>query len=98
MPQKPSQRDYKHERELAIKRGEMDDHAARLRLRRAAVKAGAVKPHDGKELDHKKPLSKGGANTLKNARVVSRAENRSFARNSDGSIKSQTSKKERKAK
>jgi hypothetical protein len=54
-------------------------------LRRKALKLGMVKP--GQDLDHKKPLSKGGANTLKNARATSPSENRSFKRNGDGSIK-----------
>ncbi len=63
-------RDYKQERKTAIARGETgspdSDNAARKRLRRAALKRGMVKA--GQDLDHKKPLSKGGANTLKNAR------------------------------
>lgn len=46
------------------------------------------------DVDHKKPLSKGGKNTKSNLRVTSRSENRSFARNKDGSLKSQTSKRE----
>jgi hypothetical protein len=46
-----------------------------------------------------KPLSKGGSATDKsNRRVVSASANRSFQRNSDGSLKSQTSKAERKRK
>ena len=44
-----------------------------------------VKP--GQDLDHKKPLSKGGSNTLKNARATSPHDNRSFPRNKDGSMK-----------
>ena len=59
--------------------------AKRKLLRRKALKLGMVKP--GQDLDHKKPLSKGGSNTLENARAVSPSENRSFPRNKDGSIK-----------
>lgn len=59
--------------------------AKRKRLRRKALKLGMVKP--GQDLDHKVPLSKGGSNTLKNARPLSPSKNRSFPRNSDGSIK-----------
>ena len=96
MSQKPEDRNYKRERELQKKRGEMDDHAARLRLRRAAEKKGVVSKGDGKELDHKKPLSKGGSNSLeKNVRVVDRSENRSFHRNPDGSVKKNTPKRGR---
>lgn len=83
-------RDYKQEAKTSKARGEIGGsdtpNAKRKRLRRLALKKGMVKP--GQDLDHKKPLSKGGANTLKNARAVSPSENRSFPRNSDGSIKS----------
>ena len=64
--------------------------------RRQAIAAGAAKVGDGKDVDHKRPQSKGGTNAASNLRVVPRSENRSFARNSDSSVKSQTSKRERK--
>ena len=80
-------RDYARERELQLKRGEDKGHAERLRLRRAAEKAGMVKKHDGKDLDHKRPLSKGGSNTLKNARVTTPSKNRSFPRTKTGAMK-----------
>lgn len=64
--------------------------------RRAAIKAGKAHKGDGKDVDHKTPLSKGGGNDPSNLRVVSRGKNRSFARNKDGSLKSQISKRERK--
>lgn len=88
-------RDYRREAETAKARGENADDAARHRLRREAEKKGIVHKNDGKDLDHKRPLSKGGSNTLDNARAVSPGENRSFARNKDGSVKSQTSKREK---
>jgi hypothetical protein len=59
-------------------------------------KAGLVHKGDGKDVDHRQPLSKGGTNARGNLRVSSASANRSFSRNSDGSLKSQTSKKERK--
>jgi hypothetical protein len=62
------------------------------------VKAGKAHKGDGKDVDHKTPLSKGGSTDRSNLRVVPASENRSFARNKDGSLKSQTSKKERKKK
>ena len=83
-------RDYAQERRTAIKRGETlgsdSDNAKRKRLRRAAEKAGLVHKGDGKDVDHRTPLSKGGSNTLKNARVESAGTNRSFPRRSDGSM------------
>ena len=80
-----------HSRDEQIK-----NRSERTTLRREANAKGITSKGDGKDLDHKKPLSKGGANTLSNARVTSKSENRSFSRNADGSLKSQTSKRERK--
>lgn len=79
-----------------LARGEREDHAERLRLRRKAAKAGLVKPHDGRDLAHKIAISKGGDSTLSNVEVQSKSKNRSFARNPDGSMKSETSSRERK--
>lgn len=94
---KNGKRDYKRENELYNSRPEqIKARSERTTLRRQANAAGITSKGDGKDLDHKKPLSKGGANTLANARVTSKSTNRSFSRNSDGSLKSQTSRKERK--
>jgi hypothetical protein len=83
-------RDYKQEYATQKARGEVggsdSPNSKRKRLRRKALKLGMVKP--GQDLDHKKALSKGGANTLKNARASSPSDNRSFPRNPDGSMKS----------
>ena len=63
--------------------------------RREALKAGLVKKGDNKQVDHKKPLSKGGTNAKSNLRIVHRSKNESFKRNSRGGLVSQTSDKER---
>ncbi len=47
------------------------------------------------DVDHKKAMSKGGTSTLSNLRAVHETKNTSFARNKDGSMKSQISKRER---
>lgn len=52
------------------------NRSARGLARYHAKKAGKVKKGDGKEIDHIKPLSKGGSKALSNTRVVSRAVNR----------------------
>ena len=95
MPSPPGyKRDIKQETKTAKARGEIggsnSPHSKRLRLRRQAMKLGMVKKGDGKDLDHKKALSKGGSNSLKNVRVVSASANRGFPRRSDGSMKSNT--------
>lgn len=52
------------------------DRAARNRNRREFEAEGRVRKGDGKEIDHKVPLSKGGSNDRSNLRVVSRTTNR----------------------
>lgn len=92
MPSSPGyKRDYKQERKTAIARGETgghnSGHSLRLRARRLEMKRGLVHPHDGKDVDHKKPISKGGGNTPGNFRVESAHKNRSYARTKTGAIK-----------
>lgn len=91
MPSSPGYvRDYKQEYKTSKARKEQgtgsdSPGAQRKRARRKALKLGMVKP--GQDLDHKKPLSKGGSNALSNLRAQSPSKNRSFPRNKDGSIK-----------
>jgi len=77
----------KRERETQLARGEGPKNAARKQARRDMEKAGKVRPFDGKDVDHVIPLSKGGAVGKGNLRVKPKAENRSFSRNPDGSMK-----------
>lgn len=89
MPSSPNyKRDYKQEKKTSDARGEKPKRAARNRARLVMEKAGLVKKGDGKDVDHKTPLSKGGAATKKsNLRVVDDSKNRSFPRKKDGSMK-----------
>ena len=94
MPSSPGYvRKYKQEVKTAEKRGEQDTghnsgSAVRHRARREAIKLGMVKPGEKKDIDHKIPLSKGGAKTSpKNLRAESEHVNRSYARTSKGAIK-----------
>lgn len=87
MPSSPNYaRNYQRERETELARGGRKKHTLRLRARRLAVKKGMVHPHDGKDLDHKTPLSKGGTNDPSNFRVESPHANRSFPRASSGAL------------
>lgn len=47
------------------------------------------------DVGHKKAVSKGGKNSLANLFVQDAGENRSFSRNKNGSMRSETSKRER---
>jgi len=89
MPSAPGYvRDLKQERKTDIARGGMEKDRVRHRARYAMEKKGLVRKGDGKDVDHKTPLSKGGAKTAaSNLRVMPRGKNRSFARKADGSIK-----------
>lgn len=81
-------RDYK--KEYANYQGkpeQIKNRAKRNKARAEAMKDGRVKKGDGKDVDHKKPLSKGGSNHKSNTRVVSKSTNRSFARNKNGGMK-----------
>jgi len=61
--------------------------AERNKARRIMERAGVVKKGDGKDVDHKKPLSKGGTTVISNLRAKPASTNRSFKRKSDGSMK-----------
>jgi hypothetical protein len=50
--------------------------AARNKARREGERTGRVSKGDGKDIDHMKPLSKGGSTVKGNTRVVSRSTNR----------------------
>jgi hypothetical protein len=78
-------RDYKHEYQLEKKRGDTKKQLIRQKAREYYDRMGIDRK--GKDIDHKKPLSKGGANKPSNLRLVSPHKNRSYPRNSDGSMK-----------
>lgn len=63
------------------------NRAERNAARREMEKSGRVHKGDGKDVDHKRPLAKGGSNTESNLRVTSKSENRSFARTKSARMK-----------
>lgn len=65
-------RDYVQER-LNESPQRRKDRAKRNKARRQLEREGLVKKGDGKVVDHKKPLSKGGGTARSNLRVKSKA-------------------------
>lgn len=86
-------RDYKKENQKYNSRPEnVAKRVERNKARRMMMKAGKARKGDGKDVDHRVPLSKGGKTSMSNLRSVSRASNRSFSRRADGSLLNQISK------
>tara|TARA_Y100001963_G_scaffold160249_1_gene269627 strand:- start:832 stop:1080 length:249 start_codon:yes stop_codon:yes gene_type:complete len=71
MPQKPEDRNYRKEYD----RDHSDRKAKRERARRNKLHR-ELDPPQGKEVDHKVPISKGGSDSKDNIRVVDQKTNR----------------------
>lgn len=89
-------RDYKRELQWEKKKkpSRQADRVQRNAARATVAKAKGVKATALKgDVGHRKAISKGGKNGLANLFVQNPTNNRSFARNKDGSMKSERSKK-----
>lgn len=85
---KNGKRDYdreynKYHKSATQKKRRAERNSARAKL----AKEGRVHKGDGKDVDHKKPLSKGGSNKRSNLRVQSKHANRSYRRTSKSKVK-----------
>jgi hypothetical protein len=70
-------RDYQDEyKKFQSSEKQKEYRAARNKTRREGERTGRVSKGDGKDIDHVKPLSKGGSTAKANTRVVSRSTNR----------------------
>lgn len=87
-------RDYK--RELAWEKKNKPNRVKHRAIRNKARRDLGLKVGDPRDAGHKKALSKGGSGGLANLFKQNASANRSFSRNRDGSMKSETSKRERK--
>ena len=86
--QKNGVRNYREEYDkYHSKPKQRKNRSLRTIARNQAIADGRVSRGDGKDIDHVKPLSKGGSNAKSNTRVRSASANRSFARNKNGSMK-----------
>lgn len=63
------------------------ERSQRNKARRMLEKEGVVHKGDGKDVDHKKMISKGGTNARSNLRAVSAHTNRGYARSRNGTPK-----------
>lgn len=94
-------RDYAAELkwEHTKKKNRVKDRAQRNAARAMVAKEKGVSPKAlGGDVGHKRAISKGGKNGLANLFIQNPSKNQSFSRNKDGSLKSETSKRERKKK
>jgi hypothetical protein len=81
-------RDYK--KEYANYQGKPEqiaNRSARNSARRQLENKGVVRKGDGLDVDHKKPIAKGGGNGGGNLRAIPKSANRSFARTKSAGMK-----------
>jgi hypothetical protein len=82
----PKDRDYKHEHQMEMQNPKARKlRAERQKARRAMDKEGVNRK--GKDIDHIKPLSKGGLNSKGNLRLVSPETNRAFSQTKGKTVK-----------
>jgi len=77
-------RNFKQEYKTQVDRGEHENRMERQRARRKLDAKGVTRK--GKDVAHVKALSKGGSNAT-GIKLEAPSKNRSFKRNSDGSMK-----------
>ena len=102
MPYVNKPRPYKKEYQQQKARGEHEGRMERQRARRAVDKKGKdangngkADAREGKDIAHKRAISKGGSNK-DGYTITSASKNRSFRRDSSKKLVSETSKRERK--
>lgn len=78
-------RDYKKQQQYDGKPSIVADRAKRNAARALLKKEGVVV--DGKDVAHKRALSKGGSNERSNLMVEAPSKNKSFPRRKDGAMK-----------
>jgi len=102
MPYTKSPRPYKREYQLQKARDEHDNRMERQRARRKMDKEGKdangngkADAREGKDIAHRRALSKGGSNS-QGVKLESPSKNRSFKRNSSRKLVSEVSSREKK--
>jgi len=93
MPYVNKPRPYKKEYQQQLDRGEKEASARRKRENARDLYDRMGIDREGKDIDHKRPLSKGGSTSKSNLRLEAPSTNRSFTRNSDHTVKKNKPKK-----
>lgn len=79
MPQSP-ERKAAYDKAYNARPAQKKKRAMRNAARRELEREGLVHKGDGKDVDHKTPLKRGGSNSRSNLRVVSEKANRGWRR------------------
>ena len=79
MPQSP-ERKAAYDKAYNARPAQKQKRAMRNAARRELEREGLVHKGDGKDVDHKTPLKRGGSNARSNLRVVSEKANRGWRR------------------
>ena len=81
MAQSRAKRNYRSEYDRYQGRpAQIKNRSNRNKARREMEKSGVVHKGDGKDVDHKRPIVKGGGTSRANLRIRDRSSNRSFPR------------------
>jgi hypothetical protein len=91
MPYVNKPRPYQKEYQQQLDRNELPTRRKREQARDLYDKEGIDRK--GKDIDHKRPLSKGGSTAKSNLQLKAPSANRSFSRNSDHTVKVNKPKK-----
>jgi len=73
---KKTGRDYTYDKAYQKSAKQVSNRVKRNKARKSALKNGSAKLHDNTDVDHKKPLAKGGSNAKSNTQVIKRSTNR----------------------
>jgi hypothetical protein len=95
MPYVNKPRPYKKEAKYEDSPQQVKNREERNAARRKLMREGKVHKGDGKDVDHMKPVSKGGKNNAGNLDVRTAHNNRSFSRNPDHTVKVNRPKKKK---
>jgi hypothetical protein len=87
MPYVNKKRPYEKEYQQQLARGESEADARRKRENARDLYDREGVDRKGKDIDHKRPLSKGGSTNKSNLQLKTASANRSFSRNSDHTVK-----------